>query len=140
MTIKEAAVQSGVGIETLRFYERERLIPAPPRTPSGYRIYTAEAVRRIQFIKRAQKLGFSLPEIRELLAMKIRRGAGKTDFRAAAQKKIQNIDEKIKALQGMRTILVEISQACRGEGPAADCPILQALEQGRTKPGSREAL
>jgi DNA-binding transcriptional MerR regulator len=68
LTIGRLAQQVGINLETVRFYERQGLLPKPPRSTSGYRLFPAEAARRLRFIKRAQELGFSLNEIRELLA------------------------------------------------------------------------
>lgn len=127
MTIKKTAQLAGVGVETVRFYERENLIPAPPRTESGYRQYPPEAVDRIRFIKRAQGLGFSLPEIRDLLSLTLAHGTTAADIRARAQRKIADIDQKIETLQRMRSSLERVTRACQGHGPLEECPILEAL-------------
>src|SRR5215831_11101355 len=88
LTISRLAHLGGVNLETIRYYEREGLLPAPPRTPAGYRIFPQEATRRLRFIKRAQELGFSLSEIGELLALRIRPGAKRADIRKRAEAKI----------------------------------------------------
>lgn len=128
-TIKQAAVLAGVGTETVRFYERERLIPEAPRTPAGYRQYSRETVHRLRFIKRAQALGFSLSEVRELFALTLSSGTTRSDIRNRAQAKIQDIEDKIAALQHMKTTLTRITQTCDGKGPLAGCPILEALQE-----------
>lgn len=128
MTIKNVAEQSGVGVETVRFYEREGLIPEPPRTESGYRQFTPEAVSRLKFIKRAQALGFALPEIKELLVLKVARSAKPKDIRKKTKKKIADIEAKIQTLQRIKQTLEQITEACNKNGPLSDCPILKAFE------------
>jgi MerR family transcriptional regulator, copper efflux regulator len=128
MTIKKVAVQAGVGIETIRFYEREALISEPPRTPSGYRQYSPGAVARIKFIKRVQSLGFSLPEIKDLMALKMKKTARRQDLRQKAEKKIAEIEAKIQSLQKIKETLKQMTQTCHGEGPLSECPILKAFE------------
>jgi MerR family mercuric resistance operon transcriptional regulator len=118
----------GVNLETIRYYERTGLLPRPPRTHSGYRLFPPETVRRVRFVKRAQALGFALSEIRELLALRRRRGASQGDILAHTQAKITAIDEKIRALAGMRAALLRLSERCDGCGPLEDCPILEAFD------------
>jgi MerR family mercuric resistance operon transcriptional regulator len=130
MTIKKVAELAGIGVETVRFYEREELIPEPPRTESGYRQYTPEAVSRLKFIKRAQALGFTLPEIKELLALKVARSTKREDIRKKARKKIADIEAKIQTLQSIKQALEHITEACHGKGPLSGCPILKAFEEG----------
>jgi Hg(II)-responsive transcriptional regulator len=120
---------AGVNRETIRYYERQGLLPRPPRTVSGYRRYPGEAVRVIKFIKRAQGLGFSLKEIRELLAMSIDRGATCGDVKNTAQRKFEEIEEKIKQLKSMRRVLKNILDACPGEGALSGCSILESLKE-----------
>lgn len=88
LTISRLAQLGGVNLETIRYYERQGLLPAPPRTAAGYRVFPPEAARRLRFIKRAQELGFSLNEIGELLALRIKPGAKQTDMRKRAETKI----------------------------------------------------
>jgi Hg(II)-responsive transcriptional regulator len=127
MTIKKTADLAGVGVETVRFYERENLIPPPPRTHSGYRQYPPDVVDRIRFIKRAQSLGFSLPEVRDLLSLTVAPGTTPADIRATAKRKILDIEQKIETLQRMRSTLLQVTRACHGHGELSDCPILEAL-------------
>jgi len=130
MSIKQVAQLSEVGIETVRFYERGKLIPAPPRTPAGYRQYSPDAVTRIKFIKRAQGLGFSLPEIKELLALRVARNTKPEDIRKRTKIKIADIDLKIRTLQHMKKTLEQITAACvENEGTLKNCPILKAFEE-----------
>src|SRR6266581_4304729 len=97
----EVAKQGGVNLETIRYYERRGLLPKPPRTPAGYRTFDAAALRRLRFIKQAQALGFSLKEIKELLALRLDPRASCADVRRRAEAKIADIDEKLRALRAM---------------------------------------
>jgi len=128
LTRSQVAKCTGITLEAVRFYEREGMIPEPPRTEAGYRQYPEEILPRIHFIKKAQSLGFSLPEIRELLCLRVDPRTTAADIRQRAEKKIGEIDGKIKALQQMRVALVHITQTCHGSGPVSECPILEALE------------
>jgi MerR family copper efflux transcriptional regulator len=133
LTIGEVAKQARVQIETLRYYERQGLIARPPRSSSNYRVYPPATVRRVRFIKRAQQLGFSLKEITELLALRTEPMAACGDVRARTVIKLNDIEDKIRALQAMQAALVRLIAACGGHGPLTDCPILEALdmEEGR---------
>jgi MerR family copper efflux transcriptional regulator len=128
LTIGEVAERAGVHIETLRYYERRGLVAKPPRTLSNYRRYPQDAVRRVRFIKRAQEIGFSLKDIKELLSLQAAPEAGCAEVRAHAEAKIKAIDEKIGTLRAMKHALSTLVRECLGEGPLTDCPILQSLE------------
>src|SRR5439155_25102161 len=112
LTIGEVAKRAAVHSETLRYYERQGLIARPPRSRSNYRLYSVDTVRRVQFIKRAQSLGFSLQEITELLTLRAESTARCADVRARAVAKIHHIDDKMRALQAMKTALVKLVEAC----------------------------
>lgn len=127
MTIGQVARAAEVGVETVRFYEREGLIPEPPRRASGYRQYPADTVRRLRFIRRAKELGFTLKEIGELLELRVDPATTCGDVRARATAKIADIDEKIRMLERMRWTLARLVEACAGAGPPTECPILEAL-------------
>ncbi len=129
LTIGRIARLAGVGVETIRFYEREGLIDKPPRKESGYRQYPEEAVARIRFIKRGKELGFSLKELKEILFLRINPGLTCEDIRVRAEVKITDIEKKIVALKKMKSALAKLTAACRGEVPANQCPILEALEE-----------
>jgi MerR family mercuric resistance operon transcriptional regulator len=128
LTIGEVAAQAEVHIETLRYYERRGLVERPPRSPSNYRLYPEEAVRRVRFIKRAQELGFSLNDIKELLSLRAAPEAGCREVRAHAEAKIKDINDKIGALTAMKHALSTLVTECSGAGPLSDCPILESLE------------
>lgn len=127
LTTARVAREGGVNVETIRYYERHGLLPKPPRTPSGYRVFSGDTVRRLRFIRRAQELGFTLNEIKELLAIRVKRGSSCADVRRKAQAKIADVDAKIRHLQAIREALREITATCSGEGPATNCSILDAL-------------
>lgn len=128
LKIGEVAARGGVNIQTIRYYGREKLLPEPPRLASGYRVYPEQTVRRIRFIKRAQEIGFTLAEVRELLAIRIDSGRDSSEVRALAQEKISGIEEKIQTLHRMKQTLVRITDRCPGCGPAGDCPILESID------------
>ena len=128
-TTGELARRAGVNVETLRFYERKGLLPVPPRRPSGYREYPAESVPRIRFIKRAQELGFTLGEIRELLTLRVQPGATPAEVRERAERKLADIRQKLSDLKAIERALGKLTAACSGDGPLADCPILHHLER-----------
>jgi len=124
----EVARQGGVNLETIRYYERQGLLPKPLRTASGYRMFTADDVRRVRFIKRAQELGFSLREIKELLALRFEPDSSCADVRKRAETKLSDIDQKISDLKRMRKTLARLATACPGRGNLNGCPILESLD------------
>lgn len=129
LTIGKVATEASVGIETIRFYEREGLIDDPPRRASGYRNYPRDTILRLRFIKRAKELGFSLKEIKELLTLKLAPGTTCNQIKAQADQKIDDIESKIRTLHRMKRELKKLSSACGGKGSISECPILDALEQ-----------
>lgn len=129
LTIGQVAKRGEVNIETVRYYERQGLIPPPPRRESGYRAYPEEAVNRVRFIKRAQELGFSLKEIAELLSLRVGPETTCADVRTLAGVKIREIEEKMETLGKMKEVLTKLAAECGGRGPTSECPILEALER-----------
>jgi Zn(II)-responsive transcriptional regulator len=130
LTIGELARECGASVDTIRYYERERLLPRPQRAPSRYRLYEPQAVVRLRFIRQAKGLGFSLEEIRELLALRVDRSKTCGDVRTRARTKILEIEARIDELARMRAALDRLAAACVGSGPSSECPILDALEAG----------
>lgn len=128
LTVGRLAKQAHVNVETIRYYERRGLLPEPPRRESGYRQYPCDAVERIQFIKRAQELGFSLKEIGELLSLRVDPRTTSGDIKRQAEAKLVELNAKIRDLQRMKAALMTLAAACRGRGPTSECPILDALE------------
>lgn len=132
LTIGRVAKLSEVGIETVRFYEREGLIDEPPRRESGYREYPIDTVTRIQFIRRAQDLGFSLKEISDLLELRLHPEKPCSEIKERALSKISNIESKIKDLQRMKKALVQLTESCIEDKSLSQCPILDAFETKRS--------
>ena len=133
LQIGEVARRAGVNIRTLHYYEGRGLLPNPRRSPSNYRLYTEDAVRRVRFVKHAQELGFTLEEIKELLALRIDSRATCANVRARTEDKIHAIEGKVKALHAMRRALERLAAACSGGGSVSDCPILEALDREEKK-------
>ena len=129
LTIGRLAREVGVNLETVRFYERRGLLPRPPRSASGYRLFPVDAKRRLKFIKRTQELGFSLSEIRDLLALRVSRRTTSAEIRKRTEAKISDIEGKIKSLDSMRKSLLKLVRSCGGCAPASECPILESLDR-----------
>jgi Hg(II)-responsive transcriptional regulator len=133
ISIGQVARQAGVGVETIRFYEREGLLEEPPRRASGYRQYTEQVVNRIHFIKRAQRLGFSLKEITELLLLRVDAQTSCEVVKQRTEAKIAEVEQKLVELQRMRQALLQVASLCTGRGPTGRCPMLEALDQQETQ-------
>ena len=128
LTIGLVARHAGVGVETVRFYERQGLIEEPPRRLSGYREYGDDVVSRLGFIRRAKDLGFTLKEIKELLSLRRDPSTPVADVRRRAEAKIADIETKIRTLQKMKKALGKLTSACCGSATTAECPLLHALD------------
>ena len=128
LTIGQVAAAADVNVQTIRYYERRGLFAAARRTPSGYREYTDDAVTRLRFIKHAQALGFSLKEINELLALRVRHAAACDSVERRTRRKIELVEERIRDLQRMKQTLLRLATACVTRRATDDCPILEALE------------
>ena len=126
LSIGKIAARAGVGIDTVRFYERAGLLPKPDRTASGYRLYGDAEAARLRFIRRAKTLGFTLEEIRELLALNDGKGR-RSSVRTVAQRRLAEIEQKISELSGIRQTLRHLLHQCHGDGPLAGCPIIEAV-------------
>lgn len=137
MTIGEIAKAAEIGVETVRFYEREGLIAEPPRRRSGYRQYPPDTVRRLRFIRRAKELGFTLSEIGELLDLRVDPTKSCADVRTLARAKMADIEAKMLDLARIQAALTDLVRTCRGKGPTGDCPILDALDEQEVTRGDR---
>jgi len=133
LTRSQLADAANVNIETLRYYERRGLLPAPPRSAANYRRYPKSAAHRVRFVKHAQDLGFSLDEIKELLSLRLTRGARSAEVRKRAQNKIIEVTDRIRSLERIRGALEHLVSRCSGEGPIEECAILHAFEHGRER-------
>ena len=124
ITIGTLARKAGVNIETIRYYQRRGLLEEPPKPAQGYRLYPVEAVARVLFIKRAQRLGFSLEEIGNLLRL----GDGDCrEAKAIALQKLSVIESRLEDLQRMKHTLQELIARCDAGLNAAGCPIVSSL-------------
>lgn len=119
LSIGELAKRVGVGVETVRFYERQGLIAEPARTASGYRVYDEEAVEVLRFVRRTKGVGFTLNEIKALLELRSDPSATRSDVRRETETKLRAIDAKIEELTRMRADLARLLGTCHGEGPAS---------------------
>jgi Hg(II)-responsive transcriptional regulator len=131
LTRGKLAKRSGVNIETLRYYEKRNLIDPPRRSEAGYRLYTPADILRIRFIKNAQKLGFTLKEIRELLKLRIKVNTSCDSVLKKAEHKRAEIMVKIKDLQSMKRALDQLIHKCEESIPTEDCPILESFESDK---------
>jgi MerR family Zn(II)-responsive transcriptional regulator of zntA len=130
ITIGKIADLTKVTRDTLRYYEREGLIRPSAKSNAGYRLYDRNAVRRVRFIKEAQQCGFTLTEIRQLLALRANDAACCCDVRRVAVEKKLELEAKIKTMSDMSKTLGRLIAVCTKEGSSLDdCPILAALEK-----------
>lgn len=126
-TIGKAAAELGINVETIRFYQRERLVPVPPKPPRGYRVYDEDLMNQLRFIKRAQRLGFTLDEVRQLMRLSDDSRNGARDAKRVTAQKLAEVRTKIEDLQRMESALQTLIEECPGHGPSCGCPILAAL-------------
>jgi len=134
LTIGQIAKEAGVGVETVRFYERKGLVTRPERPWRSFRRYPPETVTRIRFLRQAKGLGFTLKEAAELLALRVEAGSPCEEVRKRAQAKLAVVKVRISELQAMRAALERLVGACEERRPTACCPILETLEgEGRAE-------
>ena len=126
LTIGALARAADVNIDTVRFYERAGLMPAPARTASGYRVYTADNLDRLRFIRRAKALGFSLDEVAELLRLSEGKG-GRGGVKDLALRRLRDLEQRIRELTVFRDTLARYAHACSGHGSVEGCPIIDAV-------------
>ena len=129
LTIGEAAARSGVSAKTVRHYEQIGLIPLPPRTAAGYRLYAQADVHRLRFISRARSLGFGIKQIEVLLALWSDRSRASADVRRLALQHAAGLGERIAQMQAMQRTLESLARRCHGD-ERPECPILEDLERG----------
>ena len=126
LTIGKLAAAAGVGIDTVRFYERAGLLKKPARTPAGYRKYAAADAARLRFVRRAKALGFSLEEVGELL--RLNDGGGRrASVRAIATRRLGQIEKQLTGLERMQKTLRRLVHDCHGDGSLKGCPIIDAV-------------
>src|SRR5712692_7252086 len=129
MSIGELAKRTRVHLETIRYYEREGLMPEPLRLASGHRTFDQGAIRRLRFIKRAQELGFSLVEISEILALRAHPENQCTDVCRQTRQKLKEVNEKISHLLAIKRALTRLTRACSGDRRIRECGILEVLDR-----------
>ena len=126
LTIGKLAKHAGVGVDTVRFYERAGLLPKAQRSDSGYRLYALGDADRLRFIRRAKALGFTLDEISELLLLNA--GAGsRASVRKLAQQRLDDLNHKIDEMTSIRDALALLVRRCSGDGPVKGCPIIEGV-------------
>lgn len=134
MTIGELSKRTGCIIETIRYYERIGVMPAPPRTAGGHRIYDRDHLKRLNFVRRARALGFTLDQVRGLLALADERETSCAEVERLARAQLDQVRGRIDDLRRMDAVLDEMVARCAG-GRVPECPILEALFDGGDEGG-----
>ena len=124
------AARTGVNIETVRYYERIGLLPEPPRSEGGHRLYTEDLLRRLNFIRRCRELGFPVQEVRALLSLVDGGDYSCGEVRELTLRHLEDVRAKIADLRRLERTLAEVSSQCEG-GAVPDCPIIDALLESR---------
>ena len=137
VTIGALAKQAGVRAGTVRYYESLGLLCPVARSASGYRLYYPADRKRLHFIRRAQQLGFSLDDVAVLLQLSQEPSAKAADVRRLAEEKLADIGARIEDLTRIQQALQAVAGICHGDGPAKDCPILAALNEGSAAPSRK---
>lgn len=128
MTIGELAKVTGVHVETIRYYQRRKLLPEPERPPGGIRRYGAVDIDRLMFVKTAKNLGFSLNEVNELLQLED--GSKCREVSVLAEHKLQDVRDKIDKLQRIERALDEVLSRCHAQKGDINCPLIETLHEG----------
>ena len=127
MRIGHLAGKAGVAVDTVRYYERQGLLPQPLRRPSGYRDYGDDDLQQLRFVRRCKALGFTLEETRELLRLNADPKAERAEVRALTERRLADVDAKLRELQVLRDSLAELASSCSGRGSLAGCPIIHRV-------------
>ena len=138
-TRKQLAEAAGIGVEAVRFYESVGILPPPARSAAGYRLYRQEDLARVRYVKRAQELGFSLHEIRGLIALTSSPSATRAELRARTEEKLAGIQAKIRDLKKMAGVLKQLVEDCDGRGKIAGCPIFEFMSPKITSETGRKS-
>jgi MerR family copper efflux transcriptional regulator len=138
LSIGAVARSAGVSVQAVRYYERIGLLPRPARASSGYRKYDGDTISRLRFVRRAAELGFTLAEIRELLALRARDGAPCKSVFARAEGKLQAIERKLVELTQLRDAVASLVRACSGDRAVEHCSILAALSDSTPRQPNEE--
>jgi len=137
IAIGAVSKHTGTNIETVRYYERVGLLPAPARSSGGYRLYGADHLKRLSFIRRARALGFSLAEVRKLLTLADQRRRSCAEVRIVAAAHLEDVKAKLADLRQMERVLKETVARCEA-GSGSHCPMIDALYTG-AQSGARPA-
>lgn len=121
--------ESGIAIETIRYYERIGVLAPVARKTSGYRVYDNESYKVLRFLKHAQELGFSLAEIKDLLRLRANKQSRCEDVQGKAEKHLRDVEDKIKKLQSIQAVLSKLIRQCRSKKTSESCPILECFEE-----------
>ena len=139
MRTSEVASEAGVNAQTLRYYERRGLLPEPERLQSGYRSYGPEAVRTVRFVKRAQRLGFTLEEVESLLQLVGGGPRSCEEARQLASEKLADLEQRIEALEAIRISLTQLVTTCHLPREHRECPLLESIADGNDGPAGTGA-
>jgi len=126
ITIGDAAIQSGLPVKTVRYYDEIKLVSPSSRTAAGYRQYSADELRKLTFVKRARSFGFSVDDCRQLLNLFEDQSRSSREVKAFANRRLEEIEEKLRDMQALHTELKALAHRCPGNDDA-DCPILTSL-------------
>lgn len=139
LKISELSAQSGLSAHTLRFYEKNGLISASSRSEAGYRFYNEADVRRVEFVKTARNIGFSLEDIAQLLSIRVdKQSHSCQEVTDLTQNKLNEVNEKIDELQSMQqTLQILLDSCCGGPEKATHCSIMEALDEGEIRDQAR---
>ena len=127
MRIGHLAGKAGVAVDTVRYYERQGLLPPPMRRPSGYRDYGNDELQQLRFVRRCKALGFTLDETRELLRLNSDPKTDRAEVRALTERRLADVDAKLLELQALRDSLAELAKSCSGRGSLESCPIIHRV-------------
>jgi DNA-binding transcriptional MerR regulator len=133
--IGQAAGETGVSIDTIRFYEKQGLLRRSPRTEGGFRLFGRDEIETLKFIRKAQKLGFSLGEIRELLILRAEHVPACSHVKELLEQKVSDVEQKIDELQDLRRSLTRALRKCKrglktaAPGHEAHCPVLEEISR-----------
>ncbi|MGH8015116.1 MAG: MerR family transcriptional regulator [Candidatus Zixiibacteriota bacterium] len=137
MSIGQVARLSDVSVQTLRYYERQGCLKEVTRRSSGYRVYSYEHVQVVNFIKRAQVLGFTLTEIKDLIWLQNENTIDRKKVRSLAKEKIEDIKQRISNLKTILNTLIQLVDSCTNSNLNGKCPILETLNSGKKKGKSK---
>lgn len=133
MRIGHLAGKAGVAIDTVRYYERRGLLPEPARRPSGYRDYGDDELQQLRFVRRCKALGFTLDETRDLLRLNADPATDRSEVRALTERRLADVEAKLRELQLLRDSLAELANSCSGSGSLEGCPIIHRVLGETTK-------